>query len=97
MTKIKFSAQLHNSGKRIKAISGRLGLFIFRTYPDGKITAYYKQPKNTERPPVEAGGVASAEEGITCRYRADYESLSKQLREIADHFGLTIKHINYDF
>ena len=82
MTKIKFSAQLHNSGKRIKAISGRLGFFIFRTYPDGKITAYYKPPKNKP---------------LSNRYRADYESLSKQLRELADHFGLTIKHINYDF
>ena len=99
-TKIIFNVSFHNTRRRIKRISGKLGPFVFRTYPDGKITAYYKQPWNEtesspERPPVEAGGVASAEEGITCHLPANFDALSKQIREIADQLALVIIAINY--
>ena len=82
MKKIIFNAQLKNSRKRIKSISGRLGEFIFRTYKDGKITAYYKPRKNR----FPSGG-----------HRGYYEVLSRLLRDIAAQFDLTITQINYDF
>ena len=82
MSKIKFNAQLINSGKRIRSISGKLGPFVFRTYTGGIIKAYYKQPKN-DSPSVHS--------------RSIIESLSVQLREIAEQLGLTITRINCDY
>lgn len=80
MNKIKFNAQLHNSGHRILSISGKLGKFIFRTRKNGMITAYYKQPENES----------------LCSQDADIlESLSDQLRTIADQLGLSITQINF--
>ena len=81
MSHIIFNAQFYNPKRRIKAISGRLGDFIFRTYPNGKITAYYK-PKN---------------EPLSSQPRAVIESLSNQLRETADELGLTITSINCNY
>jgi len=80
MAKTIFNARLIDTGHRIASISGRLGPFIFRTLPDGRITAYYK-PKH---------GASST------RYRSNYESLSVQLQEIADQLGLTVTSINYN-
>ena len=79
-TKIIFNVSFHNTRRRIKSISGKLGPFVFRTYPDGKITAYYKQPRN---------------ETESSRYRANFDALSKQIREIADQLALVIIAINY--
>ena len=82
MAKIIFNAQLANTRRRIKSISGRLGDFIFRTYQDGKITAYYKpQPLKNEP--------------ISSQCRANFDAISKQLREMADQLALTITSINY--
>ena len=84
MQTITFNAQLANSHQRIQSISGRLGPFIFRTYKDGRITAFYK-PKVT--PLV----LPSSD-----RHRSNYEALSSQLREITSDLGLTIVSINYN-
>ena len=80
MNKLIFNARLFNTGRRIKSISGRFGLFIFRTYKDGKIAAYYKPRKI---------------DSISDRSRTNFGSLSNQLREIADNLALTIVSINY--
>ena len=77
MQKIIFNARLHNTKQRILALSGRFGPFIFRTYKNGLITAFYK-PKN---------GSLSGD------YRSIYESLSNQLREIATDLALQITSI----
>ena len=81
MQKIIFNAQLANTGHRIQTISGRLGNFIFRTYQDGRITAYFKPRKN---------------ESITFQCPSIIESLSSQLREIAEELGLSVVSINFD-
>ena len=78
-TKIIFNAQLYNTGRRIKAISGRVGNFIFRTYKDGKMNVFYS-PKYKP---------------LSSRYRVNFESLSNQLREITDDLALVIIAINY--
>ena len=79
MAKIIFNAQLYNSRIRIKALSGRLGPFIFRTYANGLITAYYKPRKN---------------EPLSSHLRANYEALSNQLREMIEPLGLSITSIH---
>ena len=84
MSKIIFNAQLLNTRRRIKSLSGRLGDFIFRTYQDGRITAYYKP-----RPPKRKNEAPSSQ------YRADFDAISKQLREITDQLALNILSINY--
>ena len=81
MRKIIFNAQLYNSGLRIRSISGKLGNFIFRTYKNGKITAYYKP---------------SHHDSLCGHDAAIIESLSNQLRLLADQLGLSITHINFD-
>ena len=81
MQKLTFNAQLANSKKIIKSISGRLGNFIFRTYPNGAITAYYKPSKKHP---------------LTGDYREQVEILSRQLRDIADQLRLTITHFTYN-
>jgi hypothetical protein len=78
MEKIIFNAQLYNSGIRIRSLSGRLGNFIFRTYQNGLITAYYKPRKN---------------EPLSRLQRDNYETLSRQLREMIDPLGLSISSI----
>lgn len=77
MSHIIFNAQMHNTGQRIKSLSGRLGPFIFRTHRSGLITAFYK-PKNGS---------------ISGQCRSIYESLSSQLREITDMLALQITSI----
>ena len=77
-----FNARLQNTGHRIKSLSGRLGPFIFRTYQDGLITAFYK-PKNTAK-----------NESLSVHSRSVYESLSSQLREMASMLSLKIISIN---
>ena len=80
MSKIIFNAQMHNSGRRIKAISGRLGNFIFRTFKDGKITAFYK-PKHLP---------------ISDQCATNMLAIFDQLREMTDQLGLHIVTYNYD-
>lgn len=80
MTQVTFNAQLTNTGHRIKSLSGRLGPFIFRTYKDGKMTAFYKPKK----------GASS----VQCA--SNFEALSCQLREMTSDLGLTIVSINYN-
>ena len=78
MPKIIFHAQLYNPRIRIKSLSGRLGDFIFRTYQNGLITAYYKPRKN---------------EPLSSHLRANYEALSSKLREMITPLGLSISSI----
>ena len=78
MEKIIFNAQFYNQGIRIKSLSGRLGSFIFRTYANGLITAYYKPRKN---------------EPTTSHLRDKYEALSRQLREMIEPLGLSLVNI----
>lgn len=80
MAKIIFNAQMINSGRRIKAISGRLGDFIFRTLKDGKITAYYS-PKSLP---------------ISKHCATNMLAIFDQLREMTDQLGLHITSYNYD-
>ena len=84
MQTVTFNAQLENTGHRIKALSGRLGPFIFRTYKDGKITAFYK-PRITRLAGPSSGQCAS-----------NFEALCFQLREITTDLGLSIVSINYN-
>ena len=80
--RIIFNAQMANTHRRIKSISGRLGDFIFRTYHDGHITAYYKpKPQKNETP--------------SSQCRANFDAISSQLREITDQLALSILSINY--
>lgn len=81
MPKIIFNAQMANTGHRITSISGRLGNFIFRTYKDGRITAFFQPRKN---------------ESITFQCPSILESLSSQLREITHDLGLSIVSFNFD-
>lgn len=80
MRTIIFNAQMHNSGRRIKTISGRLGNFIFRTYKDGKITAYYK-PKHLP---------------LSSQCASNMLAICGQLREITDQLGLHIIAYTYE-
>ena len=82
MDPIIFNARLKNTGRRIKSLSGRLGPFIFRTYQNGLITAFYKPKK------------AARTEANPSHNRADFESLSSQLREIAYMCALQITSID---
>ena len=75
-----FNAQLKSKHIIAESLHGRLGPFIFRTYPDGVIRAHYAPRK----------GASSG------RSRVNFESLSGQLREIAASMGLEIMQINYD-
>lgn len=79
---ITFNAQLSNTQRRIRSISGKLGLFVFRTYKDGSISAYYKQPKHGP---------------LSDQSRVNFGSLSDQLREIATELALSILSINYSY
>ena len=81
MEKLIFNAQLTNSKRFIKALSGRVGSFVFRTYPNGLITAYYKPAKNR---------------ALTGDCREKYEILSREIREIADQLRLNVSKITYD-
>ena len=69
-----------NTGRRIKAISGRLGNFIFRSYKDGKITAYYS-PKHVP---------------LSVQCATNMRAIMDQLREMTDQLGLYITSCNYD-
>lgn len=80
MSKIIFNAQMINTGRRIKAISGRLGNFIFRSYKDGKITAYYS-PKHVP---------------LSVQCATNMLAIMDQLREMTDQLGLYITSYNYD-
>ena len=80
MARIIFNAQMINSGRRIKAISGRLGNFIFRTYKDGKITAYYS-PKHLP---------------ISEHCATNVLAIIDQLREMTDQLGLHITSYNFE-
>ena len=84
--KIIFNAQFHNTGRRIKSISGRVGYFIFRTYRDGHISAYYMPNKRWH-----------FDETSSSQYRTIIESLSNHLREIAADLGLSVESITFDF
>ncbi len=81
-TNIQFNARFYNTQKRIRAISGRLGLFIFRTSKSGQISCYYKPRKHDPLPN---------------HSRTVFESLSNQLRDIALDLGLYITSVNYQF
>lgn len=78
---IQFNAQLINSKKQILSLSGRLGPFIFRTLQNGLITAYYK-PKS------------SSDKQLSRPHRENIETISRQLREITDQLGLSVKSIS---
>ena len=80
MSKIIFNAQMLNTGRRIKAISGRLGNFIFRSYKNGKITAFYK-PKHVP---------------LSVQCATNMLAIMDQLREMTDQLGLYITSYNYD-
>ena len=80
MQQLIFNAQLSNSKKFIRSISGRLGPFIFRTYADGKLIKAYYKPRRSS----------------TGSQRDNIESLSGLLRRIADELQLTVVSINYD-
>ena len=84
MTITHFNAQLKSNHTFAESLSGRLGPFVFRTYPDGVIRAHYlpKRRKNGSS---------------TVQSIVDYESLYSQLREIAESMGLQITQINYDY
>ena len=75
-----FNARLKSKHTFAEALHGRLGPFIFRTYPDGVIRAHYAPRKGA----------------LSGRSRINFESLSGQLREIAASMGLEIMQINYD-
>ena len=81
MKKIIFSARLHNTRKRIKSLSGKLGPLVFRTYNDGHIDAYLN-PKHA---------------ACTGDCREYIEGLTRLLREVADSFALIITDINIDY
>lgn len=76
-----FNAQLKSHNIFAKSLSGRLGPFIFRTYPDGDIRAYYM-------PKIDSSTTQSI---------VDYESLYSQLREIVDTLNLEIIQITCDY
>ena len=80
MSKIIFNAQMINTGRRIKAISGRLGNFIFRSYKNGKITAFYS-PKHVP---------------LSVQCATNMLAIFDQLREMTDQLGLHITSYNYD-
>jgi len=84
MQKIIFNAQFTNDHTRIQSLSGRLGNFIFRTHPDGHISAFYK-PKKLEFPNPSSD-----------QSRAIIEALSDQLREITAYLGLSVSSFNFD-
>lgn len=76
----RFSARLVSADKQVAAVSGRIGDFIFRTFKNGRIFAFYA-PKNGSK---------------TSRYRANYESISNQLREITASLRLEIVVVNFE-
>ena len=76
-----FNAQLKSHNIFAKSLSGRLGPFIFRSYTDGDIRAFY-MPKN---------------DSSTTQSIVDYESLYSQLREIVDTLKLEIIKISCDY
>ena len=85
MQKIIFNARLTNTGRRIKSISGRVGYLVFRTYRDGRISAYYLPNRRWH-----------LNDTSSSHYRENIEALSSHLREIAADLGLFIDSVTFD-
>ena len=70
--------QVISKDKSITAISGRIGNFVFRTYKNGKIFAYYQpsRSKHAKHPPIDL--------------RSNPDAISVQLREITKPLNLEI-------
>ena len=77
---IKFTAELICPTHFLSALSGRLGDFIFRTYPNGKICAFYS-PKHR---------------ASSSRSRDNLESISSRFRAIIGDLQLEIVRLNFN-
>ena len=80
MNTVKFTAELICPTRIFSALSGRLGDFIFRTYPNGKIFAFYS-PKHR---------------ASSSRSRENIEAISSRFREIIGDLQLEIVRLNFE-